>query len=114
MSRPKNVTSSPSSRYTQGGRADVYPTRVGWWEKRKIEKADSDIFITIRPGEEKRPDLIAWNVYQRANLGWVVLQFNNIVDVETELVTGKTIRLPAIRRLTMDILTQRTGGNPVT
>lgn len=112
--RVKNVTSAPSSRYTQGGTADIFPTRVGWFERRELEKDDTDIFIEIRPGEDRRPDLIAFNVYKRANLAWVVLQFNNIVDVETELTTGTTIRLPSLRRLTLDILSRPTGGNVVT
>ncbi len=112
--RQKNVSDSPSSRYTQGGEVDVYPTRVGWWEKRKIEQDDTDIVIEIQPHEEKRPDLIAYNAYKRENLGWVVLQFNNIVDIETELLVGKEIRLPSIRRLTLDVLTRPTGGNPIT
>lgn len=112
--RNKNVTSAPTSRYTQGGEADIYPTRVGWWERRVLEKDDTDIFIEINPGEDRRPDMIAYNVYKRANLGWVVLQFNNIVDPEVELTTGTTIRLPSLRRLTLDILSRPTGGNVVT
>jgi len=111
--RITNVSKSPSSRYTQGGDVDVYPTRVGWWEKRKIDKDDTDVFITIQPHEEKRPDLIAYNVYRRPNLGWVVLQFNNIVDLETELLSGVELRLPSMRRLTLNLLTRRTGGKPV-
>ncbi len=111
--RVKNVTSAPTSRYTQGGEADIYPTRVGWFEKRLLEKDDTDTFIEIRPEEVGRPDIIAYNVYKRANLAWVVLQFNNIVDTETELTAGKTIRLPSLRRLTLDILSRPTGGNVV-
>lgn len=112
--RIKNVTGSPSSRYTQGGETDIYPTRVGWWERRTIEKDDTDLLITINASEDRRPDLIAFHVYKRSNLGWVVLQFNNIVDVETELTMGKTIRLPSLRRMTMDILSRPTGGNVIT
>jgi hypothetical protein len=112
--RISKVSESPSSRYTQGGEVDVYATRVGWWEKRKIKQDDTDIFIEIQPHEEKRPDLIAHNVYRRAALGWVVLQYNNIVDIETELTVGKEIRLPTLRRLTLDVLSRPIGGNPVT
>lgn len=111
--RIKNVSEGPSSRYTQGGTVDVYPTKVGWWERRNLKKDDTDIFIEIQPGEDRRPEIIAWNVYQRPNLAWVVLQFNNIVDVETELTIGKVIRLPSLRRLTLDILGRPTGGNKI-
>lgn len=111
--RVKKVSDAPSSRYTQGGEVEVYPTRAGWWERRPLQKDDTDIFIEIQPGEDRRPDTIAWNVYKRPNLGWVVLQFNSIVDVETELTIGKEIRLPSLRRLTLDILGRPTGGNQI-
>lgn len=109
--RIKSAAKGPSSRYTQGGTTDVYPTRLGWWERRKVEQDDSDIVLTIRPDEDRRPDLIAFNVYERPHLGWVVLQYNSIVDTETELTIGKTIRLPSLRRLTLDILSRPVGGN---
>lgn len=111
--RIRNVSSGPSSRYTQGGTVDIYPTRVGWWERRTLNKDDTDIIVTIQPQEDRRPDLIAYNLYKRPNLGWVVLQFNNIVDVETELLTGMVIKMPSLRRLTLDVLTRQTGGNVV-
>lgn len=113
MSRSKNSVGAPSSRYSKGGTTDVHPTRLGWWERREMNHDDSDLFITIQPNEDRRPDLIAYNVYKRANLAWVVLQFNNIVDVQTELTVGKTIRLPTLRRLTLDILSKSSSGNRV-
>jgi len=109
-----NVVRIPDSRYVQGGQTDVYPDRVGWWERRPLPKADSDFTIEIQPGEDRRPDLVAARVYGRTNLEWLVLQYNAIVDVETEFTTGTEIRLPTPRRVTLDLLSQRTGGNPVT
>jgi len=112
-SRPKKVANAASSRYTQGGTTDVYPNRTGWWERRKIEKDDTDMIFEVQPDEAKRPDLIAAHAYDRDNLGWVVLQYNNIVDIETELLTGKVLRLPSLRRLTLDVLSRQTGGNTI-
>lgn len=113
-SRNSKSSNSSRSRYTQGGTVDVYPTRLGWWERRAIPKDDSDITIEITSEEDRRPDLIAYNIYKQASLAWVVLQFNNIVDVETELKAGTTIRLPTQRRLILDILTKPTGGKKIT
>lgn len=113
MSRSKNSVGAPSSRYSRGGTTDVHRTRLGWWERRVIREDDTDLIITIQADEDRRPDLIAYNVYKRANLAWVVLQFNNIVDIETELTVGKTIRLPTLRRLTLDILSKSARGNVV-
>lgn len=113
-SRTNNSSNNHKSRYTQGGLTDRYPNRLGWWERREIPKDDSDITLIITSAEDRRPDLIAFNMYGQPGLMWVVLQFNNIVDVETELTTGTEIRLPTQRRLMMDVMNQSTGGNPVT
>jgi hypothetical protein len=86
---------------------------LGWWERRIIPTDDTDMTITITPQEDRRPDLIAHNIYGQAALAWVVLQFNNIVDIETELTVGTEIRLPTERRLKLDILNKSTGGQRV-
>lgn len=111
--RYHNPANSATSRYTQGGTVDVYPTRLGWWERRVIPKSDSDVTITIQASEDRRPDLIAYNMYQRADLAWLVLQYNNIVDPEVELRAGAKLRLPTQRRVTLDVMSQRIGGNKV-
>lgn len=112
-SRTNNSVNSPKSRYVQGGVTDRYPRRLGWWERRQILEDDTDIIITIRPSEDRRPDLIAHHMFGDWRLAWVVLQFNNIVDIETELRAGTEIRLPTQRRLMLDILNQSPGGNRV-
>jgi len=111
------MSASTDKKYTrqvQGGLTDVYPTRQGWWERYPMEFKDDDIRYTIPPAFSKRPDKIAYAIYGRATYSWVVLQYNSIVDVNLELVTGKEIRLPTLERLTFDILNKQTGGNPVT
>jgi len=106
-------TNNRNSRYVQGGKADIYSNRIGWWEIRKFQHMDDDIRIIIRKDEEKRPDLISHRVYGKAVYAWLVLQYNNIVDVETELTTGAEIFLPAQQRLILDIITKSTGGKNV-
>lgn len=113
-SRTNNVTELASSRYTQGGTTDRYQSRIGWWEKRRLTRNDNDWTVTILSHENKRPDLVAYRKYRRADLDWLVLQYNNIVDVETEFLTGVELRLPTERRVYLDLLTQPTGGNKIT
>lgn len=113
-SRYNNASTSSTSRYTQGGEVDVYPNRLGWWERRIIPKSDTDVTIVVQPNEDRRPDLIAYNMYKRADLAWLVMQYNDIVDPEVELRTGVTLRLPTMRRVTLDVLTQGVGGNRIT
>lgn len=111
--RTNNVTNITKSRYVQGGTTERFPRRVGWWERRELPKDDSDITLILLPDEDRRPDLVAYKMYGQTSLMWVVLQFNNIVDIETEFRTGVEIRLPTQRRLMLDLLTKSPGGQRV-
>jgi hypothetical protein len=44
---------------------------------------------------------------------WLVLQYNSIVDINTEFVAGESIILPTFERAQTQILTKSVGGNPV-
>lgn len=104
----------PNSRYVQGGLTDVYPNRLGWWERSAPVFATDDIMITLQAKYNTRPDLLAYDLYGKAVLAWVVLWYNTIVDINTEFVTGASLRCPSRSRLYSSILTSQTGGNPVT
>ena len=112
--RETNSTEIRNSRYVQGGETDRYANRLGWWERRTMPRQDDDIQYTIDKRVEGRPDLIAHHVYGKVQLMWLVLQYNNIVDVETELVAGEEIFLPTMERVMLSIMTKPVGGNPVT
>lgn len=92
-------------RYIQGGKTDAFSNRLGWWERTVYEPAVDDITYTISGGESGRADLIAYRLYQQANLAWLVLQFNNIVDPATELQTGTIIQLPTPSRVALSLST---------
>ncbi len=96
------------SRYVQGGDTEKFPKRLGWWERRVIQTADDDVTVQIPSKYDKRPDLLAAEIYGRSTLMWVVLQFNNIVDINVEFVAGRTIRLPTPKRVMTQILTKST------
>lgn len=101
-----------NSRYVQGGTTTVFPKRLGFWERTVIPQQDDDLFITIDSRQDRRPDLIAFDYYNAAELGWLVLQYNNIVDLNLELRTGAEIRLPSPDRVFFDLLNSRLGGVP--
>ncbi len=109
----KKSTDSRNSRYVQGGTADIYSNRIGWWERRILERQDDDIRIIIKSTEGQRPDLISHRVYGKATYSWLVLQYNNIVDPVTEMIPGKELFLPTQVRLALDIITKPPGGNTV-
>ena len=106
-------TDDKNTRYVQGGLTDVYPTRIGWWERYPMEFREDDIIYTIPPEHSLRPDKVAHAFYGRSSYMWIVLQYNSIVDINLEFVTGKEIRIPPMERVTFDILNKNTGGNPV-
>lgn len=105
-----NSTERRNSRYVQGGLTEIYNNRLGWWTKRKIPKQDDDHILNVLSHEKSRPDLISQRVYGKPTYAWLVLQYNNIIDPETELLTGDEIRLPTQQRLILDIITKPEGG----
>jgi len=112
--RNTNSTNNRNSRLVQGGLTNIYSKRLGWWEKRKFNKQDNDFVVTVQPYEAARPDLISQRVYGKAVYAWLVLQYNNIIDPETELVAGAIITLPTQSRLILDIITKPEGGKRIT
>lgn len=96
-----------TGRYGYGGSSVDYGQRLGWWERTVFEKSPSDISLNITPRYSQRPDLIAYDMYGQSGLAWLVLQFNNIINVDEELVTGVTITLPSKSRALTEIINKR-------
>lgn len=101
-----------NSRYVQGGTTTTFPLRLGFWERLVLLPDDDDLFHTITNRQDGRADIIAADVYNKPELDWLVLQFNNIVDINLELRTGTEIRLPTPDRVFFDMLNRATGGVP--
>jgi hypothetical protein len=94
-------------RYVQGGSVEAFPRRIGWWERKIFEHDVSDIMFEIIPKYNKRPDLLAFDMYGSVRLQWLVLQYNTIVDINEEFITGKTIRLPLKTRVYAEMLVRQ-------
>ena len=107
--RSFNVTKT-NSRYTRGGTSDVYNTRVGWWERAILPHDPSDVFFDVDNKTQHRPDLISYQMYGTSSYAWMVLQFNNIVDINEELVQGTVLKLPTPSRLNTILLSNSPGG----
>jgi len=99
-----------NSRYVQGGTTTTFNNRTGWWERRYISESPDDIYVIITSRTDQRPYLVASDVYNNEALEWLVLQYNNILDIATEFTTGKQIKLPTLLRVQMEIMTQPLGG----
>lgn len=104
-------TDNKNSRYVQGGITDVYSNKLGWWERTPIPYSDDDIMLTIDLKYSGRPSLLAYDLYGKDTLMWIVLQYNNIVDIEEEFVEGKEIRAPRPERVFFQILNKTQDSN---
>jgi len=93
-------------RYVQGGTVEQLRDRLGWWERRIYAPSVTDIKLTITPRYAVRPDLLAYDVYGKATLAWVILLYNNIVDINLEFAEGKEILLPTRERVQTEFLTK--------
>lgn len=97
------------TRYVQGGTTTVSKKAVGWWERDNTlnEPAADDIEIVALPMlYDGRPDLLSYDLYGNNNLEWIILQFNNIVDINEEFVAGANIKAPSRSRVLGAILTK--------
>jgi len=94
-------------RYGYGCGTVDYGDRLGWWERIEIKSSTDDIPITIANKYSRRPDLLAADLYGTSTLMWVILQFNQILDVRTEFVTGAQISVPTKARVYTEILKKR-------
>jgi len=101
-----------NSRYVQGGTTTTFSTRLGWWDRLVMLPDDEDVNHTITGRQDRRPDVIAFDVYGKSELAWVVLQFNSIADINIELRAGTVISLPTPDRVFFDMLNRPTGGVP--
>ncbi len=87
------------SRYTSGGK--VYKDAKGnviYWERTKIPVDFDDIPYTIAAKYDRAPDLLAYDMYGSTSYEWLILQFNNIIDVEEQFRIGMKITLPSIKK----------------
>lgn len=92
------------SRYSYGGTSQVTGNMIGWWERSMFASSPTDVPFTITKTYELRPDKLAYDMYGKASLMWFILQYNNIVDLNEEFVSGKTILLPTKTRVFTDLL----------
>lgn len=99
-----------NSRYVQGGTTDKFANRLGFWQRRTFPKHDTDEIFTLDAKYQGKPWLLAHDKYQDVELMWFILQYNTILDVDTEFVAGKQLRLPTASRLFMDLLSREASS----
>lgn len=97
------------TRYAYGGGTADFGDRLGWWERTVFPTSNTDVTVKITSKYSKRPDLVAYDYFGTTSLMWLVLQYNNILDINTEFVEGAAITLPTKTRVFSDILRSRSA-----
>lgn len=83
-----------NTRYEKGGTVDS----SGFWTRKTFVKSPDDLKITISKKYDRKPDLLAFDLYENPGLMWFVLQYNDIVNPYAEFVEGANITLPSPNR----------------
>ncbi len=109
--KDKTSIKKRQSRYIRGGDTDIIGNKLGWWERYDLDdNQNDDIFISSLPKVyEFRPDLLAFDVYKRNDFDWIILQYNNIVDIYEEFIAGSSLLLPSQSRVNIDIMSNGYG-----
>lgn len=84
--------------------SQFYPSLDGssgrWpYNARSFSPHSTDVFHTVRPGEEYAWDLIAFRVYGSNFLYWVLPLANGYNDAFTGPEVGEVIRVPTLNRV---------------
>ena len=102
----KRSDQQASGRFVQGGTAELKGNRLGWWERKILPKSSSDVEYIVTRKYAGRPDLLAYDMYGRASLQWLVMQFNNVSDIHVDFIEGTKIMLPTRSRVFGELLTR--------
>lgn len=97
-------TNNAKGRYVQGGITDEKANSLGWWERKIFPESPDDSTYVLVSRYHKRPDLLAYDAYGSSHLAWLILQYNNIVDINSEFVSGATVKLPTRQRVAQQFL----------
>lgn len=109
-----NSVFTKNSRYTHGGTTEIDGKFLEWWDRKIYPKDESDMFLVLQKTFEGRPDKLASVMYNDSSVWWLILQYNNILDINEEFVAGVQLRLPTKERLQKDMLNGKSGGVPST
>lgn len=88
----------PGSRYTNGNFTTGSDGNDFILLRNKIDIPESgeDIFLTVEGRFEKRIDLISQEIYGRADLGWIIMDVNNLREPLFDLYVGQLLRIPPL------------------
>ena len=105
-----NSVFTKNSRYTNGGTTEADGKFLEWWDRKVFPKDVTDVIYKLERKFEGRPDALASVFYGDSSLWWLILQYNNILDLNEEFVVGTELIMPSAERIKKDFLTGKSGG----
>lgn len=101
----KSSINRKKSRIVQGGTATTTNDKISWVERRNINQQTDPLerkykltVVTVN-----RIDMLANMFYGNTELEWIILQYNNIVDI-SDLSVGDEIAIPSVTYVNRMIL----------
>lgn len=89
-----SVYNQKNGRYILGGSTEVSAKFIEWWNKQVVPRDPSDVLYMLEAKYVGRLDLLAYTFYGDPGLIWIILQYNNILDPDTELIAGYPLLIP--------------------
>ena len=87
------------TRYDFGGTTVSNAIGTGTWTRKVFPRRSDDIMIMLTAHTCTHLNLITYQLYKDDSLGWLVLQYNNIIDPVEELNPGMVIAMPHPSRI---------------
>jgi hypothetical protein len=106
-----NSVLNKNSRYVSGGRTEVNPTALEWWERIPLPVNKDDTVYVVEKRFEGRLDQIAAVYLGEPRYWWVIAQYNNILDPYSEISEGAILYIPKIEKVKA-LMSGKTGGYP--
>lgn len=104
-----NSVLNKNSRYVSGGRTEVNPTALEWWERIPLPVNNDDTVYVVEKRFEGRLDQIAAVYLGEPRYWWVIAQYNNILDPYSEISEGAILYIPKIEKVKA-LMSGKTGG----
>ena len=91
----------PGSRYTNGS-FTLNPSNKEFLILREtivIPETPEDVYLAVDGRHKRRVDLLSQDAYGRPDLGWVIMDINQIRQPLTELEPGLQLRIPPLEKV---------------
>ena len=87
------------TRYEFGGSTTQNAVGTGTWTRKTFAHQSDDVVIKLTAQTCTHLNIITYQLYGDDSLGWLVLQYNNIIDPVAELYPGMVLTMPHPSRI---------------